>query len=90
MTMTNQQTTTTRTSAERVSIKLAELTKRNVKDIGADKPLRELVHDSFALVEVMVDLQEEFGLQLSQEDFADVVTVGDLTALIESRVDRTT
>jgi acyl carrier protein len=76
------------TSSERISSKLAELTRRDRSDIRAERTLRELVHDSFTLVEVMVDLQEEFGLQLSQEDFAGVVTVGDLTNLIDERVRR--
>lgn len=44
--------------------------------------IRDLVPDSFTLVEIAVDLQEEYDLILSQDDFKDLRTLGDLAALL--------
>ena len=70
----------------RIIAKIAELVRRPVAEIHADRPLRELVHDSFMLVEMVVDLEDEFGVPMSQGDFAKVVTVRDLTELIDARL----
>ena len=48
-------------------------------------PLLELVQESFALVELVIDLQETFGVRFSQEDLNAVRTVGDLVALVRKR-----
>lgn len=48
--------------------------------------LTDLVVESFVLVEMVIDLQEEFGVRVVQEDLKDVRTVGDLAALFASRV----
>ncbi|HWL85002.1 MAG TPA: acyl carrier protein [Polyangiaceae bacterium] len=66
--------------------KIAQLTRKPVDDIRADRTLRELVQDSFALVEMVVELEDEFGVHISQEDFVHVSTVGDLTTLIGDRM----
>jgi acyl carrier protein len=52
--------------------------------LTGDTTLTELVSDSFMLVEVVVDLQEEFGVILTQEDVKTVNTVGDLVTLLRS------
>ncbi len=49
-----------------------------------DAPIREVVTESFALVEMVIDLQEEFSVSLHQSDLARVKTVGDLVSLIAS------
>jgi len=43
--------------------------------------LRDLVQDSFALVEVVIDLQDQMGVAFTQTDFRDVMTVKDLADL---------
>ena len=48
--------------------------------------LRALVSDSFALVDMVIELQEEFGVLLVQDDLKGIQTVGDLLALFESRL----
>ena len=46
--------------------------------------LSELVGESFALIEMMIELQEEFGTRaFVQDDFRAVRTVGELITLIE-------
>lgn len=48
--------------------------------------LAGLVPDSFMLVELLIRLQEEYGIRLFQEDIEKLSTVSDLEALIVSRV----
>jgi len=74
------------TKAHRITTKLAQITRRSVDEIRSERSLRELVHDSFALVEMAVELQEEFGVHMTGEDFATIVTVNDLTSLISARM----
>lgn len=44
--------------------------------------LRDIVRESFTLVEVVVDIQEEFAVFFTQEEMSEVTTLGDLTALV--------
>jgi acyl carrier protein len=45
----------------------------------------DVVTESFAVVEMVIDLQEEFGIRLGQEDLKTLKTIGELTALIVER-----
>lgn len=47
-----------------------------------DTPLRDIVRESFALVELLVDVQEEFSVFFTQEELSEVSTLGELTALV--------
>ena len=69
----------------RVKEKMASLLKQPASKLDDEAVLTSLVVESFALIEMVIELQEEFGVRLVQEDLKDVKTVGDLTALIESR-----
>lgn len=71
---------------KRIVEKIAQLVRRPIGDIREDRQLRELVQDSFTLVEVVIDLEEEFGVHLSQDDFAKIVTVRDLVDFIGGRM----
>ena len=44
-------------------------------------PIREAVADSYALVELVIRLQEETGLQISGDDMRHVESVGDLISV---------
>ena len=46
----------------------------------------DLVTDSFVLVELVVELQEEFGVHFVQEDLGRVTTFGDLAQLVQDRL----
>lgn len=69
----------------RVKEKMASLLNQPVSKLEDEAVLTALVVESFALIEMVIELQDEFGVRLVQEDLRDVKTVGDLTALIESR-----
>jgi acyl carrier protein len=70
----------------RFRTKIAELVRLPPSQISDDDELTELVTESFALVEMMIELQEEFHVRfVAQDELANVRTVGDLAALFESR-----
>ena len=70
---------------EQVREKMASLLKQPVSKLEDEAILTSLVAESFALIEMVIELQEEFGVRLVQEDLRNVKTVGDLTSLIASR-----
>lgn len=50
--------------------------------LGDEVVLASLVHESFVLIQLVMDLQEEFDVRLVQEDLKDVKTVADLVGVI--------
>ena len=69
----------------KVKEKVASLLNQPVSKLDDGAILTSLVAESFALIEMVIELQEEFGVRLVQEDLKNVKTVGDLTTLFESR-----
>ncbi len=65
---------------------MAKFLRVPVEKLGDDQVLTELVTDSFVLVEMVIHLQEEFGVRFGQEELKGVRTVGDLTRLISNLV----
>jgi acyl carrier protein len=53
--------------------------------VGPDVALADLVMDSYRLVEMAIDLQDDYDVIFSQADLAAVTTVGDLADLVRSR-----
>jgi acyl carrier protein len=49
--------------------------------------LTDLVHESFILIEMVIDLQEKHGIRLHQEDLAEVRTLGQLLDVLERKLD---
>ncbi len=47
-----------------------------IKDLGAD---------SLDVVEMLLDLEKEYGVEITDEQAADIKTVGDIVKLIESK-----
>ena len=72
---------------DRVKIKerMATFLKQPVSNLKDSAILTDLVQDSFILVEMVIQLQEDFGTQFMQEDLKHVKTVGDLLQLFESQ-----
>ena len=70
---------------DHIKEKMASLLKQPVSKLEDEATLTSLVVESFMLIEMVIELQEEFGVRLVQEDLRDVKTVGDLTSLIASR-----
>jgi len=70
---------------DKIKAKIASLLMQPISKLGDDTVLTDLVVESFALIEMVIELQEEFKVRLVQDDLKNVKTVGDLTSLIESR-----
>lgn len=51
-----------------------------------DTAIADLSLESMTTVELVVDLQEDYDILLSREDFDEVSTVGDLAELVFSRL----
>ena len=71
------------TTAEEVKTKIAEVLNIPADRVSEETNLKDLVSDSFLLVEMAIELQEDFRVRFSQEDLKVVHTVQDLIALIE-------
>jgi acyl carrier protein/phosphopantetheinyl transferase (holo-ACP synthase) len=68
-----------------VATHISSLISMPVERLTPDVTLAEIVPDSFTMVEVSVDLQEEFDVVLRQQDLKDMNTLDDLVALLRSR-----
>lgn len=65
---------------------LARLLKVDVSRVVDTTQLTDLVSDSFILIETVVELQEEIGISLVQEDLDGVKTVGQLVDVCLSKL----
>ncbi|HEX5735317.1 MAG TPA: acyl carrier protein [Blastocatellia bacterium] len=72
-------------TAEKVKAKMAGLLRQPIERLKDDALLTDLVSQSLLLVEMVIELQEEYSVRLVQDDLKDVKTVGDLTRLIEGK-----
>ena len=71
---------------ERVRSALAEALELPLEDIREDSLLREdLDADSLDLVELLLQMESEYGFKVSNEEAAEIRTVGDAVDLILSK-----
>jgi acyl carrier protein len=66
--------------------KIASILRISSDKVQDNCALTDLVSDSFALVDMVVELQEELSVRLTQENLRDVRTVSDLWAQIEPQL----
>jgi len=64
---------------------MAEILRQPLEKVADATELIDLVAESFVLVEMAIELQEEFRVRLLQEDLNGVRTVADLIRLVASR-----
>ena len=67
---------------ERVAERISETLNVPATTLTPQTTLRELAADSFLLVEVAVDLQEEFDAIFTQAELREVVNLGQLVGLL--------
>jgi acyl carrier protein len=72
--------------AHEVKGKLAEFAQIPVDRVDDSVHVTDLVADSFVLVEMMLLIQDEFNIELEQEDLEEVVTVAELVNLIQQKI----
>ncbi len=70
----------------RIRKALARSLNREPESLADDVVLIDLVAESFALVETVINLQEELNFRLVQDDLRDVKTVGDLVRVCADRL----
>lgn len=72
-------------TADDVRLRIAEVLGLPQVRVAPDTVLTDLVAESFRLVEMAIELQEEYDVLLGQADLREVTTVGDLADLVQSR-----
>ncbi len=70
------------TEPEEVRARIAAVLKQPADRVRDDVTLADLAVESLTLVELAIDLQEDFDVRLGHEELAGVQTVGDLVSLI--------
>lgn len=70
---------------DKVKEHISGILKVPVSRLSDDTNLSDLVTDSFVLVDMVIELQEEFNILLVQDDLKNVKTVGILVSLFESK-----
>jgi acyl carrier protein len=71
--------------AETVRQRIADTLQLPLTKLADDRLLTDVVRESFAMVEMVIDLQEEFGVRLEQAELKQLKTVADLTALVAAK-----
>lgn len=70
-------------SAEAVLGRIAEVLAVPVAELTPQTLIRELIRESFMLVELVIDLQEEFGTYFTQKELREIGTIGELVGLLQ-------
>ena len=70
---------------EKIKNRIAGVLNISLDKFNDDTTLKDLVSDSFLLVEMAIELQEDFGVRFTQEDLKMIVTIGDLISLINNK-----
>lgn len=71
---------------EKIRGKIAEVLGLDAGRVGDDIALTDLVASSFLLVEMVIEVQEEFDVRFGQAEMMDVATVSDFLDLVEGRM----
>ncbi|MDZ8187707.1 MAG: acyl carrier protein [Nostoc sp. ChiSLP02] len=69
-----------------VKEKISDFTKIPISKLQDEALLTDVIAESFVLIEMIIELQEEYRVCFLQEDLQDIKTVGDLTQLFVNRV----
>lgn len=73
------------TDSDRIIAAIAELLAIDSGSINREAPLFSLVLSSFRIVELVIELQEQFDVRFHQEDMNQIATIGDLVDLVIAR-----
>lgn len=66
---------------------IAEISEVNESEIRMESELvDDLEVDSMMSLEILTELEREFGIQISETDLADFVTVGDIFNFVKEKV----
>ena len=71
---------------ETIRARMAEILNLPVETLADGAVLTSLVNSSFILVELIIELQEEYGVLFGQAEMQQVSTVGELIDLFRNRM----
>ncbi len=72
-------------SADEIVTRIADVLGVSPSRVQADVALTDLVSDSYRLVEMAIELQDDYDVIFSQADLSEITTVGDLADLVRNR-----
>lgn len=72
-------------SNDEITARIAEVLGVAPSRVRSEVVLSELVSDSYRLVEMAIELQDDYDVIFSQADLSNVTTVGDLADLVRTR-----
>ena len=72
-------------TTEEVIVRIAEVLGVPESRLGPQVALADLVAESYSLVEMAIELQDDYDVIFTQADLSAVSTVGDLAELVRSR-----
>ncbi len=70
---------------DEITARIAEVLGVAASRVRPEVMLSELVSDSYRLVEMSIELQDDYDVIFSQADLSSVTTVGDLADLVRTR-----
>lgn len=71
---------------EKVASLISKQLNKPISDIAEDKDVvKDLGADSLDIVEMLMTLEEEFSISISEDDAIDIKTVGDIVKIIENK-----
>ncbi len=74
------------TIAEKVKETISNQLNKPIEEITEDKEIvKDLGADSLDVVEMLMNLEEECGISVPEEDAVNIKTVGDIIKVIESK-----
>lgn len=65
----------------------ARVDKRDFKHVTRQSVITELGVDSLSMMQIVGEMETELGVLIPDEDLVELVTVGDLVAQVEKRLD---
>ncbi len=71
---------------DRIRNKISQLLEQPLEALVDDAELIALVSNSFLLVEMLIEMQEEFDVRFNQADMEGVTNVGQLIAVFDERM----
>ena len=72
--------------AEKVKQLIAEQLNKSIEEVTDEKEVvKDLGADSLDVVEMLMSLEEEFGVTVPEEDAVNIKTVSDIVNLIEEK-----
>ena len=71
--------------AATVRQRIADTLQLPLAKLADERLLTDVVRESFAMVEMVIDLQEELGIRLDQAELKQLKTVADLIALVTTK-----